>query len=56
MFWPCLEVKFNSNKFEKHTREQIDSDSLRKAVYTSFFRIHIFSDTKFPQIFPDSNI
>jgi hypothetical protein len=28
-----LAVEFNSNTFEKHTPEQIDSDSLRKAVY-----------------------
>jgi hypothetical protein len=32
-----LAVEFNSNKFEKHTPEQIDSDSLRKAVYTRVF-------------------
>jgi hypothetical protein len=37
MFWPCLTVEFNSNKFEKHTRGQIYSDSLRKAVYTRVF-------------------
>jgi hypothetical protein len=37
MFWPCLAVEFNSNTFEKHTPEQIDSDSLRKAVYTRVF-------------------
>jgi hypothetical protein len=37
MFWPCLAVEFNSNKFEKHTPAQIDSDSLRKAVYMRVF-------------------
>jgi hypothetical protein len=46
----------NSYKFEKHGLEQIDSETLRKAVYKTFFRIHIFSDTKFPQTFPDSKV
>ena len=42
----CMAVEFNNNKFEKRTPEQIDSDSLRKTVYTieSFHVIHQFSD------------
>jgi hypothetical protein len=32
-----LAVEFNSDTFEKHTQEQIDSDSLRKAVYARVF-------------------
>ena len=37
MFSPCLAVEFNSNKFGKHTSEQIDLDYLRKAIYTRVF-------------------
>jgi hypothetical protein len=39
-----LAVEFDNNKFEKRTPEQIDSDSLRKPVYTieSFHVIHFF--------------
>jgi hypothetical protein len=39
-----LAVEFNSNTFEKHKREQIDSDSSQKTFTRNL-------DTKFPQTF-----
>ena len=41
MFWPCLAVEINSNKFEKHTRGS-EWICYGKRLHECFFRIEIF--------------
>jgi hypothetical protein len=55
MFWPCLAVECNSNKFEKHTTGTNWFRFFTESrLHASLLRIQMFPDTKIPQTFPDS--